>query len=267
LRNFARLASFSFALILGAPVAASAGDLQMQAALSIDWSTFAVASQGLAGEPGPVVSWQSQSSTVDGSAQDPVTVDDWTTSLSSSTATPSSSANSRAEPDALYAGASDSDPSLDVSPSALVTRAGTFTTSGAGTVTMSVQYSYQLAAPSSLGAPYGGFATAGVGMDARKIVDPRSGDTGGSSGYLNFSLDEPTVGGFYSDTGVLSITFDTAEPATFSFDCYALAGANLTAVSSVPEPSAPVLAWAGLGMLWLLKRRRRGRVMCAGGIE
>jgi hypothetical protein len=155
LRNFARLASFSFALILGAPVAASADDLQMQATLSIDWSTFAVASQGLAGEPGPVVSWQSQSSTVDGSARDPVTVDDWTTSLSSSTATPSSSssANSRAEPDALYAGASDSDPSLDVSPSALVTRAGTFTTSGAGAVTMSVQYSYQLAAPSLLGAP------------------------------------------------------------------------------------------------------------------
>lgn len=126
-------------------------------------------------------------------------------------------------------------------------QSGWFQLSGAGSLSITV--GYQIAAAAPLGDGNGSFAGATLQLQAGNL-------DAGSSGLAEdqlWSFDLPT--GSASRSGTLSLVVDISDPLQTGF--YDLrANADVSAVSSVPEPGGWALLALGLATLGALVRRQ-----------
>ncbi|WP_427551626.1 hypothetical protein ACQE3D_08625 [Methylomonas sp. MS20] len=235
---------------------AAAGSASSTAEVSVDWRSFRVTS-GTDVNAG--IAWYDRSSRVDTRMETPygdgTYSSDWVTPLTSlQTGSGIRSLISKADvdPDLLHAYSQDSDPAYGDAVATESYRTGSFTGSGTGATTFSVDYSMSIGLVPGSG--MNDVAAAWVLLVVNDFGDPNQAMSSRKDLFLNANLvgHVPTQA-----SGTLSVTLPTTSIGRISFKVTSHAYANVSGVSQVPLPaSAWLFGSALLAPGWLRLRQR-----------
>ncbi|AMK75326.1 MULTISPECIES: VPLPA-CTERM sorting domain-containing protein [Methylomonas] len=240
----------------------AAANASATAEVTVDWSSFRVTSGT---EVNAGIAWYDKSSRVDTRLDTPygegTYSSDWVTPLTSlQTGSGIRSITSKADvdPNILHSYSQDIDPAFGDAVTTESYRTGSFTGSGSGATTFSVDYSMNVGLLPGSGT--NDVAAAWVLLVVNDFGDPNRSLSSRKDLFLNANF----VGSFPNQaSGTLSVTLPTTSIGRIFFKVTTHAYANVSGVSQVPLPAT---AWLfGSALLAMVGARRR-QVSAAAGI-